>query len=55
MYYQGIIQDKLSMNAFQTAGFIKSKREAMGLTQKEFAELLGIGDAGDRTVRGTSA
>lgn len=31
---------------------IKSKRLAMGLTQLEFSQLLGLGDSGERTVRG---
>ena len=31
---------------------IKNKRLGMGLTQAEFAELLGIGSAGERTIRG---
>lgn len=31
---------------------IKSKRNAIGLTQKEFAGLLGLGASGDRTVSG---
>ena len=31
---------------------IKSKRERLGLTQKEFAELLGLKSNGDRTVSG---
>ncbi len=31
---------------------IQLKREGLGLTQKAFAELLGMNDAGERTVRG---
>ena len=31
---------------------IKEKRNAIGLTQKEFAELIGLGTSGDRTVSG---
>jgi DNA (cytosine-5)-methyltransferase 1 len=31
---------------------IKNKRLAMGLTQLEFSQLLGLGDSGERTVRG---
>ncbi len=31
---------------------IKSKRETLGLTQREFAELLGLKDTGERTVSG---
>lgn len=32
--------------------FIKLKRKRMGLTQKDFAELLSLGESGERTVRG---
>ena len=35
-----------------TAEIIKKKRLGMGLTQAEFANLLGLGVAGERTVRG---
>ena len=31
---------------------IKNKRLGMGLTQVEFAKLLGLGEAGERTIRG---
>lgn len=31
---------------------IRLKREGLGLTQRAFAELLGMNDAGERTVRG---
>jgi len=31
---------------------IKSKRLATGLTQAEFAQLLGLGESGERTIRG---
>jgi DNA (cytosine-5)-methyltransferase 1 len=31
---------------------IQRKREGLGLTQRAFAELLGMGDVGERTVRG---
>ena len=31
---------------------VKSKRESLGLTQKEFAELIGLKGSGDRTVSG---
>lgn len=34
------------------AEIIKEKRNAIGLTQKEFAELIGLGPSGDRTVSG---
>lgn len=30
---------------------IKDKRQALGLTQKEFADALGMGKNGDRTIR----
>ena len=32
--------------------FIQSKREGLGLTQRAFAELLGMNEVGERTVRG---
>lgn len=35
-----------------TAKFVKIKRENMGMTQAEFAILLGLKDSGERTVRG---
>lgn len=31
---------------------VKAKRERLGLTQRQFAELLGLRDPGERTVRG---
>ena len=34
------------------ASYIKSKRESMGLSQKDFARLLDMKDNGERTVRG---
>jgi len=34
------------------ADTIRNKRDAIGLTQKEFAGLLGLGPSGDRTVSG---
>ena len=34
------------------AATVKRKRESMGLSQKEFARLLGLKDNGERTVRG---
>lgn len=37
---------------YTPAEMIKSKRESLGLTQKEFAELIGLKDHGDRTVSG---
>lgn len=32
--------------------YIQTKREGLGLTQRAFAELLGMSEAGERTVRG---
>ena len=37
---------------YTPADMIKSKRESLGLTQKEFAELMGLKGTGDRTVSG---
>ncbi|MGJ8596780.1 DNA (cytosine-5-)-methyltransferase [Sulfitobacter sp.] len=34
------------------AALVQAKREGLGLTQKAFAELLGMPEAGERTVRG---
>jgi len=31
---------------------ILAKRKAFGLTQKEFSQLIGLGDSGERTVSG---
>ena len=36
----------------KSAQDIKNKRLGMGLTQLEFSQLLGLGEAGERTVRG---
>jgi len=36
----------------ENLGFIKSKREGMGLTQAEFAQILGMNENGERTVSG---
>lgn len=36
----------------ELAQFIRSKREGMGLTQAEFAQILGMKDSGERTVSG---
>lgn len=35
-----------------SGAWIQAKREGLGLTQKAFAELLGMPEAGERTVRG---
>ena len=35
-----------------TSAEIKNKRLGMGLTQAEFAQLLGLGQSGERTIRG---
>jgi DNA (cytosine-5)-methyltransferase 1 len=40
--------DRLS----DTGAWIQAKREGIGLTQKAFAELLGMPETGERTVRG---
>ena len=37
---------------YAPADIVKSKRERLGLTQKEFAEILGLKGTGDRTVSG---
>ena len=34
------------------ANQVRAKRERMGLSQKQFAELAGLGETGERTVRG---
>lgn len=34
------------------AFLVKSKREELGMTQRELAELLGLGEVGERTIRG---
>jgi DNA (cytosine-5)-methyltransferase 1 len=34
------------------ATYVKNKREGLGLTQRAFAELLGMSEVGERTVRG---
>ena len=47
------MQDNLCYSSSMSISVeIKNKRLGMGLTQAEFAELLGIGVAGERTVRG---
>lgn len=42
----------MSQNPENTAEFIKYKRQSLGLTQKEFAELLGLKETGERTISG---
>ena len=37
---------------YTPAEMIKSKRESLGLTQKEFAELIGLKDYGDKAAHG---
>ena len=32
--------------------YVKHKREKMGLNQRQFTDLLGLGESGDRTIRG---
>ena len=34
------------------SAWVQEKREGLGLTQKAFAELLGMPETGERTVRG---
>lgn len=36
----------------ELAQFVKNKREGMGLTQAEFAHILGMKDSGERTISG---
>ena len=38
--------------AGENGDLVRAKRERMGMTQRQFAELLGLGDLGERTVRG---
>lgn len=40
------------MNQLNHPHYIKTKRQELGLNQKEFAELLGLNDSGERTVSG---
>lgn len=40
------------MDHMSVAQLIKTKRTRLGLTQKHFAELAGLGEIGERTVRG---
>ena len=35
-----------------TSELVRSKRKTLGFTQKEFSDFLGLGDSGERTVRG---
>lgn len=47
------MQDKLwYTSCMNIAAEIKNKRLGMGLTQAEFAQLLGLGPSGERTIRG---
>lgn len=34
---------------------VRAKREKMGLNQREFADILGLGESGERTIRGWEA
>ena len=36
----------------EASDLLKSKRERLGLSQKQFAEILGLGELGERTIRG---
>lgn len=40
------------MDHMSVAQLVKTKRTRLGLTQKHFAELAGLGGVGERTVRG---
>jgi len=51
-YYTGYSRATIMNNIFNTAEFIRSKREALGLTQLELAQLMGLKNNGERTVRG---
>jgi len=41
----------INVATLKLADQIKSKRRRLGLTQKQFADLIGLGPAGERTVR----
>ena len=49
IYYRGFFMSDISLD---TPKLIKNKRETFGLTQKDFSELLGLNDTGERTVSG---
>lgn len=38
--------------AAEICDMVRAKRECMGMTQRQFAEILGLGKPGERTVRG---
>lgn len=42
----------INVETLKPADQIKSKRQRLGLTQKQFADLIGLGPTGERTVRG---
>lgn len=42
----------MNADAKQIADWMRNKREGLGLTQRGFAELLGMPESGERTVRG---
>lgn len=47
---QGQLQDKIMPKG--KCLYVHKKREKMGLNQREFADLIGLGESGERTVRG---
>ena len=42
----------MDINDINCSEYIKSKRQQLGLNQKEFAELLGLNKSGERTISG---
>ena len=42
----------MDLNDINYSEYIKSKRQQLGLNQREFAELLGLNESGERTVSG---
>lgn len=52
-YYENIkSEDIMNIHARQVSEYITKKRMGMGLNQREFALLLGLGEIGERTVGG---
>ena len=45
------MRKKINFKSGTPAEQIKSKRQRLGLTQKQFADLIGLGPTGERTVR----
>lgn len=52
VYRVGTITESAFMTTQDIATQILQKRKRMGLTQKDFAEYLGLGESGERTIRG---